>query len=118
MALVDSLRTAASKVLKAVGGDVVVRRVTQGIYNTTKGTISESTSDTTVKGLVENVNSREVNELVRGTDKRLTIAASSLDYTPTTTDRILVGGVVHQIVAVRTEEQNNIAISYEFILRA
>jgi len=117
MALADSLKKAASKVLKAVGGDVTVRRVTTGSYNTTTGSISETESDTTVKGLLENINSKEVNELIRGTDKRLTIAASSLTYTPTTTDRIVIGTVVHQIIAVKTEEQDNTAISYELILR-
>jgi len=117
MALADSLKKAASKVLNAVGGDVTIRRVTTGAYNTTTGAIAETTADTVVKGLMEDVNAREVNELIQADDRRLTIAASSLTYTPTTADRVVISTTSYQIINVKTEEQNNIAISYELILR-
>ena len=117
MAIADSLKKAASKVLKAVGGDVTIRRVTAGAYNTSTGVVGETTSDTTVKGLLEDVNAREVNELIQADDRRLTIAASSVTYVPTTSDRVVIGGVSFQIIRIKTEEQGNTAISYELILR-
>ena len=53
MALVDSLRKATKKAIDKFGGDVTVRIVTVGAYNTTDGTASESNSDTTVKGVLQ-----------------------------------------------------------------
>jgi DNA replication initiation complex subunit (GINS family) len=110
-------RKAASKVLKAVGGSVTIRKVTGSAYNTTTGAVGETTADTTIKGFVEGVSSREVGDLVQANDKRLTIAASDLDYTPSVSDRVVISSKVHQIIQVETTEQGNTAISYELILR-
>ena len=118
MALADSLAKVASNVLKQFGGDVTVRYVTAGGYNTTTGAITESESDTTIKGILEDVNLREVNELVQAGDKRLTVAADGLTTLPETKDRIVISGVVHQIIRVETTEQDNTAIIHELILRA
>ena len=118
MGIASSLRKASKKVLNAVGGDVTIRVVSPGTYNTTTGVVAETTSDTTVKGLVADVNAREVNELVQADDRRLTIAASSVTSAPTTTDRVVISSVNHQIISVKTVEQANTAITYELILRA
>ena len=118
MALADSLARVASNVLKQFGGDVTVRYVTAGDYNTTTGAITETSSDTTVPGILEDVNLREVNELVQAGDKRLTVAADDLATAPETKDRVVIGSVVHQIIRVNTTEQDNTAITHELILRA
>ena len=55
MSLANALKKAASASLKKLGGDVTIRQVTAGSYNTTTGAITESTSDTTIKGAVSNV---------------------------------------------------------------
>ena len=112
-----AFRKATKKVLKAVGGDVTIRKVTGSAYNTTTGAVGETTADTTIKGIVEGVSSREIGELIKADDKRLTIAASDLDYTPTVSDRVVISSKVHQIIRVNTTEQSNTAISYELILR-
>ena len=118
MALVDSLKKVSSKVIAKFGGDVTVRIVTAGAYDTSDGTIAETESDTTIKGILEDVNLREVNELVQAGDKRLTVAADDLTTAPETKDRIVISSVVHQIIRVETTEQDNTAITYELILRA
>ena len=97
---------------------MTVRIVTAGSYNTTTGAITETESDTTIKGILEDVNLREVNELVQAGDKRLTVAADDLTTAPETKDRIVISGVVHQIIRVETTEQENTAITLELILRA
>ena len=112
-----AFRKATSKVLKAAGGNVTVRKVTAAAYNTTTGTVGEATADTTIKGQVSNVVARQVDDLVKSTDKRLLIAAVDLDYTPTVSDRVVISSKVHQIIRVETTEQANSAISYELILR-
>ena len=118
MALATSLQKTASKLMAKFGGLVTIRRITLGTYNATTGTVSETASDTTIRGTLQDVSKREVNELVQASDKRLIIAAADLTVTPTTTDKVLINAVTHQIIAIATIEQDNLAITYELILRA
>jgi|TARA_R100000458_G_C8196015_1_gene188109 hypothetical protein len=119
MGLASSLRSVAKKSLAKFGDDVTFRRITTGTYNATTGNIAETASDTTVSGLIEDVNVREVNELVQADDRKVTIAASALTNTPTTTDRVVIGGVSHQIIRIKTiTDGGTTAITYEVFLRA
>jgi hypothetical protein len=118
MTLANPLRKVASKVVSKFGGDVTVRIVTGGSYNTTTGTITESESDSTVKGVLSDVSLREVNELIQAGDKRLLIAAAAVGTAPETKDRVVISSVVHQVIQVNITEQANTAIVYELILRA
>ena len=118
MALANPLRKVASKVITKFGGEVTIRRITVGAYNTSTGTAAETTSDTVVRGVLEDVNVREVNDLIQSGDKRLTVAAADVAAVPSTADRVLIGGVTHQIIRVTTIEQDNTAITHELILRA
>jgi hypothetical protein len=118
MSLANPLRKVASKLMAKFGGVATIRRVTPGVYNPTTGTASEVTADTVVRGVLEDVNVREVNDLIQSGDKRLTIAAADVTTAPVTADRVLIGGVTHQIIRVTTIEQDNTAITHELILRA
>jgi hypothetical protein len=118
LALSGPLRKVASKVITKFGGEVTIRRITVGAYNTSTGTAAETTSDTVLRGVVEDVNVREVNDLIQSGDKRLTIAAADVAATPSTADRVLIGGITHQIIRVTTIEQDNEPITHELILRA
>jgi hypothetical protein len=119
MALALSLQNVASKVLAKLGGEVTIRRITLSSYNTTTGAIAETATDIGVRGVLENVNIREVNELVQASDKKLIVAAKDLNGTvPTTVDKVVINTVVHQIIRITTIEQDNTAITYELILRA
>jgi len=40
-----------------------------------------------------------------------------LSVVPTTQDRVIINGIIHQIIRVDTIEQDNTAITYELILR-
>ena len=118
MGLAQSLEKVAGSVIAKFGGDVTVRYVSAGGYNATTGAISETASDTSVKGVLEDVSVREVNELVQQGDKRLTVAAKDLPSAPETKDRVVISTIVHQIIRVETTEQDNTAITHELILRA
>mgnify|MGYP003650035159 CR=1 FL=1 len=118
MALVTPLRKVASKLMAKFGGEVTIRVVTPGAYNTTTGAIAETTADTAVRGVLEDVNAREVNELIQASDKKLTVAAADLAAAPSTADRVVISSVSHQIIRVTTIEQDNTAITHELILRA
>ena len=118
MGLAQSLQKAAGNVIDALGADVTIRYVTAGTYNTTTGAITETTSDTAIKGVVEAISQREVNDLIQASDKRLIVAAKELATAPETKDRVVISTVVHQIIQVQTVDQDNTAISYELVLRA
>jgi hypothetical protein len=118
MALASPLRKVASKLMAKFGGVATIRRVVTGAYNTSTGTVSETTTDTVVRGVLEDVNLREVNDLIQAGDKRLLIAAADVAIPPTTADEVLISSVVNQVIQVRTIEQDNTPITYELILRA
>lgn len=118
MALATPLRKVASKLMAKFGGEVTVRVVTVGAYDTSTGGITETTADTTMRGVLEDVSAREVNELIQAGDKRLTIAAADVAAAPQTTDRVVISSISHQVIRVTTVEQDNTAITYELILRA
>jgi hypothetical protein len=117
MTLANPLRKVASKLMAKFGGVATIRRITVGAYNTSTGTAAETTVDTELRGVVEDVSVREVNDLIQSGDKRLTIAAADVTTAPVTADRVLIGGVTHQIIRVTTVEQDNTAITHELILR-
>ena len=117
MSFANALKKAASKTLSKLGGDVTIRKVTAGSYNTTTGAITESTSDTVVKGALSGVQRSEVNDLIEAQDKRLIIASKDIDFVPTTKDRVLISGVEFKVIQVITNEQNNTPISFDLILR-
>jgi|TARA_Y100000015_G_C2384470_1_gene86636 hypothetical protein len=118
MALADSLGRVATNVIKALGADVTIRYVTAGSYNTTTGTATETTSDTAVKGVVQGISNREVDELIKTTDKRLIISANDVATAPSTKDRVVISSVEYQIIQVNTVDQDNTAITHEMVLRA
>ena len=101
MALADSLRKVANKAIGKFGGEITIQFISFGPYNTTTGTAVESITTENVKGVLEDVNSSDVNDLVRGDDKKLTVAASGLAKAPSLEDRIVINGVTHQIVRVQ-----------------
>jgi hypothetical protein len=118
MTLANPLRKVTSKLMTKFGGVVTIRSVTVGAYNASTGIATETTADTVVRGVMEDVNVREVNDLVQSGDKRLTVAAADLTAAPSTADRVVVGAVTHQIIRVTTIEQDNTPITHELILRA
>ena len=117
MSLANALKKAASKTLSKLGGDVTIRRVSTGSYNTTTGAITETTSDTTIKGALSNVSRNQVNDLIESQDKLLTISAGDITFIPTTKDRVVISSVEFKIISVATNEQNNTPISFELVLR-
>ena len=117
MSLANALKKAASSSIKKLGGDITYRRVTTGIYNPTTGSMSEVKTDVSIKGVVSNVQKSEATDLVSSQDKRLTISAGDITFTPTTFDRIVISGTEYKVIQINTNEQNNVAISFDFFLR-
>ena len=97
--------------------DVTIRTITAGSYNTTTGVISESNRDATVKAVFEDVNMREVNELIQAEDKKITISAGDVTTKPTTKDKVLNSNIVHNIIRVLTKTSGGTDITYTLYLR-
>lgn len=117
MALATSLRKTASKLMLKFGGEVSFRRITTAAYNPTTGTAAPTASTTTVRGVLENVTEREINDLIKSTDKKLTVAAADLAYEPAVSDQVTVSSRIMQVVEVRKIEQDNTPIVFEVFLR-
>tara|TARA_A100001515_G_scaffold66410_1_gene52632 strand:- start:218 stop:568 length:351 start_codon:yes stop_codon:yes gene_type:complete len=113
------ISSAIKKVLtnKKLSADITFRSVSAGSYNTTTGVITETNTDTSIKGVLEDINLREVNELIESTDKKIQIAAASLSSTPTTKDKVIVGSVTYSIVRIETNQFANEKLSFVCYLR-
>ena len=79
--------------------------------------MSEVKTDVSIKGVVSNVTRSEVSDLVSSQDKRLTISAGDINFTPTTFDRVLISGTQYKVYQINTNEQDNTAISFDIFLR-
>ena len=66
------ISSALKKVLtnKKLSADITFRSISAGSYNTTTGVIAETNTDTSIRGVLEDINLREVNELVEANDKK------------------------------------------------
>ena len=117
MSLANALKKAASASLKKLGGDVTIKRFTNGVYDPTSGTFFKNESTVTIKGVLSNVSRNQVNGLIESQNKILTISAGDLTFTPTTKDLVVINSVKFQIIQVITNEQNNTAVSFDLILR-
>lgn len=110
-------RRVASILLKKFGGDITYKRIISGIYNSSEGKISETITNTTIKGNVRNVNQREQNDLIKDNDKLLTIAAKDITFIPSTSDRVSIQNIEYQIIRINTLENDNQNIKYDIYLR-
>ena len=102
---------------KKLSADITFRSVSAGSYNTTTGVITETNTDTSIKGVLEDINLREVNELIEATDKKIQIAAASLSSTPTTKDKVIVGSITYSIIRIETNQFANEKLSFVCYLR-
>ena len=120
MSFADALQKAIDKVsqIPGIGVDVVLRRITGGTYNTSTGKAGETKSDSTIKGVFENVTQREVSDLIQADDRKCMISAASVSNVPTTKDKIIYNSVTYQIISVKTVSQAGIDLTYELVLRA
>ena len=115
----NAVQKAIDKVaaIEGFGQNVTVRTITASSYNTTTGVIAESNNDEVVKAVLEDVNMREVNDLIQAEDKKITISADAITNKPTTKDKVLISNIVHNIIRVLTKTSGGTDISYTLYLR-
>ena len=118
MGIASSFKKVANKTIMKFGGDITIRRTTETSYDITDGEIVKDTTDTTVKGLLENVVSSEVNELISQSDKKVNVSAQDLTFIPTTKDKIIISSIEYSIIQIDTDTAENTDVKYIFYLRA
>ena len=118
MGIASSLKKVANKTIMKFGGDIIIRRTTESSYDITDGDVIKDTTDTTVKGLLENVVNSEVNELISQSDKKVNVSAKDLTFTPTTKDKIIISSIEYSIIHIDTDTAENANVKYIFYLRA
>lgn len=118
MPLASSLQKAAKKAIARFGGAVTFCLIKVGTYDTATGKVSESITDTALRGVLQDIASREVGDLIQAGDKRLLVAALDLPTAPKVSDRIVINNVSYQIILIETIEQDNKAITHNLVLRA
>ena len=100
MGFETSLKKVIKKVsqIPGIAVSVTYRKVSTGTYSVSRGEVSETFVDTSIKGIFKDVNQREVTDLVQADDRKLTIAAGFLSSAPTTAARIIYNSVQYQII--------------------
>ena len=118
MGILDApMRSVAANLMAKFGTSITVRSVTHATYSVTDGASAESTSDTAVKGTLEEYQAHEVGDAVKVGDRKLTIAAKDLTFTPDTEDRVLIGTTIYRVVSVESVYSGDEAALYVIQLR-
>jgi hypothetical protein len=118
MGLLDAPLRAVSKNLMAkFGTSCTIRSVTHGAYSATAGKSVESVLDTATRGVLEEYRAHEFGDTVKVGDRKLTVAASELAFTPDTEDRVLIGSTLYRVIRVETVQATDEAALYQFQIR-
>lgn len=106
MALADSATKTAVSLIRKYGKTVLITHVTaQGAYDSSTGkTAAPTTTQTTTKAIVKDVDQRTygqtVNLLVKVGDKIIELAASNIDAL-SISDTFTIDGITYMVVPVR-----------------
>ena len=112
------LRKASSNILKAFSGDVVLKKTTTGKYNLSEGSASETITEVSIKGFLEDVTKFEANGLIMQNDKKLTISRGDITFEPTPADTVLVSGISYNVIQVDKDMVEGEDVIYQLYLRA
>jgi len=118
MGIAKGLKKVSNKTLLRLGGTVTIERVTNNSYDIEEGSVIENITSVSIKGSLENVSNNEVNDLISQDDKKLTISAGAISFTPTTKDKIIISSIKYNIIRVETNEQDNTPIYFDLFLWA
>lgn len=104
-ALDTAFRKVSATVMKALGRSGTLRRVSaQASYNTSTGTATQTTADTTVRAVVTTYAHHKMDgEQIKRGDLNVVIAAASLASAPTTADKWVMDSAEYAIVRVDRE---------------
>ena len=118
MSLASDMAAVALDMLNAYGHTVTYNRIVNGSYNTATSTFSQTQTNFTAKGLVEEAADRGKDpSLVAVTNRKLTMAASAFSNTPTLVDTVQIGTSTFIINDINTIYVADTAVLYVFDLQ-
>ena len=100
-ALDDRLRPMAATLINRAGKPMTLRRVTGSSYDPATGTVIETTSDTALKGVIEDYAvERITGGLIQQGDRQISLAAEPIAAEPAPGDTVLIDGEEHLVISV------------------
>lgn len=118
MTLDASLRRTVQRVMRKIGTEAVIRRVTVGTYDTTTGTGTDTEQDYEIVGRLDDYTDRElVNTNVRAGDRKFTCAAADVAFEPVVSDKVTLAEVEYDVVNVRREMAQHLPAMYVLQIR-
>ena len=82
------------------GTAATFRRIVTGPYNTTTGTAPTTETDTSIRGLLTDYRTDEVDNTIQLGDRKFWIDGSDLAADPTTEDVVVIDSKIHSIIQV------------------
>jgi hypothetical protein len=102
-ALDDRLRPMAASLIERTGKTMTLRRVTGSSYDPATGAVTETTSDTVLKGIVEEYEAERIDGgLIQQGDRKISLAAEPMTAEPAPGDSLLIDGAEHLVITVPT----------------
>lgn len=113
----NAIRSEIATALGDVGFTAQVRRVSRAAGPNAWTPGSPTTTDTPVKVISGTFQFGQIDgTLIRSTDRKITVEAGQI--APTPEDKLVIGGVEHEIVAVMPLDPGGVALLYEIQVRA
>jgi hypothetical protein len=95
-----------------IGKALTYRRVSKGAYNTSTGLATNTTTDTSVKGIVLNYKDNQFDgDIIQRGDRKIVLRASD-SIVPDVQDFIIDGSDYYRIISVRQIEQAGADLVY------
>lgn len=108
-----TLTTASTQLVNDIGKALTLRKVTEGTYDPSTGAVgSQSTADTSVKGMLLNYKDEDfLDSLIQRGDRKIVLRASD-GVVPEIQDIVLDGSVEYRLVDVREIEEAGTDVVY------
>lgn len=107
----------AAGVVRTMGIEVTLRQIARTPDPAT-GKTTDTVTDTTVKGVVQDFAARYVDgTVVRRGDRRLTLAAADLAVEPIPGNRVIIGADAFEVVNVESKFVGPSVVAYELQIR-
>lgn len=105
-----------ANLVRTFGRNITLTYVTGATYSTATGTMTPTTSDVTVRGVISNYREDEIGDLIEEGDLKITVAALGLTE-PQLDDTVTIASVAYQVVGVDHLSVGTNAALYEIQVR-
>lgn len=96
----DAIRPMVARLIGQAGAPITLRRAGVPGYDPQTGTVTETTVDVALTGVLEEVETGHADGVVRRGDRMVTVAAGDLQIDPAPGDDLILDGTVHRVVSV------------------